>query len=46
MWVIFIILVLKNNRKIRNGEGREQSSIHENKAQIILGCISDLQQRS
>ena len=39
MWVIFIILVLRNNRKIRNEEGREQSNTPENEPQVILGSI-------
>ena len=46
MWVIFIILVLRNNRKIRNEEGREQSNTPENEPQVILGSILHFQQRS
>lgn len=40
------MLVLSNNRKIRDEEGREQSNVRGNKGQIILGSILDFRQGS
>lgn len=47
MWIIFIILVVNNNRKIRNEGGSERSKTHENKTQInyarVYVCILKIQ---
>lgn len=40
------MLVLSNNRKIRDEEGRERNNVRGNKAQIILGSILDFRQGS